>query len=253
MLNVKNITKLCQHEAWPRIIDRILANGRLPAANPDIFKHPAVIQQAALALALLRSCELSYGLDPITPTLLSHLLANQHEDGLFVRADICNRADLFSALERTQPSAQRARLTEESDRITRTDSRARLDDCVRTNPSIDDHDLLFSALATTAIAATALSQIISILSHPETSGINAEQVQNALESALSAISRNFSHLSESERNLIHSFCSAPDCDFANDLGSANLAESVAASAPISRTPSSNPTRPRKPHRFSAAA
>jgi hypothetical protein len=84
MLTIPHILRLIEAEAYGRLIERVLANGRCD--SPDICRRlsrPDVRVPAALGLALQRCVELSYSPTAVAGALVGRLLDQQRGDGLF--------------------------------------------------------------------------------------------------------------------------------------------------------------------------
>lgn len=87
MLNLVQIDRLAEQNAWERLIERVLHNGR----GGDLAMRLRLVREeaaapAALGLALQRTCELTYGPSAIGTGLVAQLLHLQREDGLFASA-----------------------------------------------------------------------------------------------------------------------------------------------------------------------
>lgn len=83
MMNVAQIERLTHEEAWPRLVQRVLANGRCPAqAIVERLCEPGLggmAEVAGPALALQRVCELSWSPSELTDRLAAQMTAAQEE------------------------------------------------------------------------------------------------------------------------------------------------------------------------------
>lgn len=82
MLSLRHIERMVETKAYPRLIQRILANGRCesPSAIQRLLE-PRAVSPAALGLALQRVLELAYGPLPLADHLIGMLLALQTQNG----------------------------------------------------------------------------------------------------------------------------------------------------------------------------
>lgn len=78
MLSLRHIERMVESKAYPRLIQRILANGRCdrPSAIQRLL-DPGAVSPAALGFALQRVLELAYGPVPLADHLIRMLLALQ--------------------------------------------------------------------------------------------------------------------------------------------------------------------------------
>lgn len=84
MLSTHQISSLVRFEEFPRLVDRVLANGRCP--NPVVRRQMSLSEVAApagLGLGLQRLAELSYGPTMLGQHLVDRLISLQRKDGNF--------------------------------------------------------------------------------------------------------------------------------------------------------------------------
>lgn len=85
MISVRQIQRLTDIRAFPRLIERILVNGRCNSTEAHRrLLEPGAVAPAALGLALQRLEELTYGPCPTAETVLGSLLELQSSSGLFM-------------------------------------------------------------------------------------------------------------------------------------------------------------------------
>lgn len=84
MLSLFQIQRLADNENFDQLIRRVLSNGRcLDRTAAERLCGVEACRGAALGLALQRTCELTYGLDPVADALAQRLLSHQRGDGMF--------------------------------------------------------------------------------------------------------------------------------------------------------------------------
>ena len=76
MLSLRHIERMVESKAYPRLVQRILANGRCESPRAiERLLEPRAVSPAALGLALQRILELAYGPLPLAGQLIRMLLA----------------------------------------------------------------------------------------------------------------------------------------------------------------------------------
>ena len=82
MLSLRHIERMVESKAYPRLVQRILANGRCESPRAiERLLEPRAVSPAALGLALQRVMELAYGPLPLADQLTRMLLALTTSNG----------------------------------------------------------------------------------------------------------------------------------------------------------------------------
>lgn len=105
MLNLVQIDRLAEQNAWERLIERVLHNGR----GGDLVMRLRLVREeaaapSALGLAVQRTCELTYGPSAVGTGLVAQLLHLQRDDGFFVSA-VDDHSPTASSPRRASPAA----------------------------------------------------------------------------------------------------------------------------------------------------
>ncbi len=103
MINLSHIERLLNEESYGRMVNRVLANGRL--VNRAVVRRLEVseaVAAAACGLALQRCCELTYAPTPLADRLAIRLLEMQRSDGHFSRSVAASAVALRGLLEYVQ-------------------------------------------------------------------------------------------------------------------------------------------------------